>query len=270
VTGTPDRQELAELLALASRAAREAGELLRTARPDDIRGKTNARDLVTEWDLRSQELITNVLAESGIAVVGEEGVHEASTPRRWLVDPIDGTVNFTHGLPLWCVSIAFDDTRQHARTGVPLLGVVWAPLLGWWFEASEGGGARDGEGKPLRVSECPALAQALLATGFPYSADDNFVEWEHMQRRARGCRRLGSAALDLCLVARGQLDGYWERHLAAWDLAAGARIVVEAGGTVSAVNGGPFDAYRGEAVASNGAIHSELVTELEQLAGGRT
>jgi myo-inositol-1(or 4)-monophosphatase len=252
--------ELVELLDLASRAAREAGELLRSARPEHIRGKSNVKDLVTEWDVRSEETIRGVLAESGIPVLGEEQGGAATGDTRWIVDPIDGTVNFTHGLPLWCVSIALE------LDGDLAVGVVNAPLLDWWFEASRGGGARDGAGAPLRVSTCSALPRALLATGFPYdlARDSNFAEWEHFMRAA-SVRRLGSAAIDLCLVARGSFDGYWERSLGPWDVAAGALIVVEAGGSVTNSHGGRFDPHSGEAVASNGAIHSELISELARV-----
>jgi myo-inositol-1(or 4)-monophosphatase len=252
--------EHAELLVFAQRAARAACDLLRTARPEHIRGKTNAKDLVTEWDVRSEEIIRGVLEPSGIPVLGEEQGGSRTGGSRWIVDPIDGTVNFAHGLPVWCVSIALE------LDGALAAGVVAAPLLDWWFEATRGGGARDGHGMPLRVSECSALDRALLATGFPYdlSTQNNFAEWEHFQRRA-SCRRLGSAALDLCLVAKGAFDGYWERHLGAWDVAAGALIVVEAGGTVTNLRGGPFDPHEGEAVASNGAIHSEILTELAKV-----
>jgi myo-inositol-1(or 4)-monophosphatase len=252
-------RDLTELLAFAQRAAREAGELLRTARPEQIRGKSNAKDLVTEWDVRSEELIRRVLAPSGIEVLGEEhgGTRGGS---QWLVDPIDATVNFTHGLPIWCVSIALELDGELA------VGVVNAPVLGWWFEATRGGGARDGAGRPLRVSACAELSRALLATGFPYdlSGDNNFAEWEQLQRAAM-VRRLGSAAIDLCLVANGWFDGYWERNLGPWDLAAGALIIVEAGGTVTNSQGGPFDPHSGEAVASNGAIHGELLHELAKV-----
>lgn len=252
--------EHAELLAFAQRAARAASELLRTARPEHIRGKTNAKDLVTEWDVRSEEVIRGVLEPSGIPVLGEEQGGSRAGGSRWIVDPIDGTVNFAHGLPVWCISIALE------LDGALAAGVVAAPLLDWWFEATRGGGARDGHGVPLQVSECPVLDRALLATGFPYdlSTQNNFAEWEHFQRRA-SCRRLGSAALDLCLVAKGAFDGYWERHLGAWDVAAGALVVVEAGGTVTNLRGGPFDPHEGEAVASNGAIHSEILTELAKV-----
>jgi myo-inositol-1(or 4)-monophosphatase len=252
--------ERAELLAIASRAARAARDLLRTARPEHIRGKSNAKDLVTEWDVRSEETIRGVLDATGIPVLGEEQGGSRAGGAHWLVDPIDGTVNFTHGLPLWCVSIAL------VQRGELTVAVVTAPVLDWWFEATRGGGAREGSGQPMHVSACDVLARALLATGFPYDAStgDNFAEWEHFQRAAT-CRRLGSAALDLCLVARGALDGYWERNLGPWDLAAGALLVLEAGGTVTNPHGAPFDPYSGEAAASNGAIHSELLTELAKV-----
>ncbi|HET7499423.1 MAG TPA: inositol monophosphatase family protein [Kofleriaceae bacterium] len=257
----------AELLEAARSAARAASELLRGARPQEVRAKTNPRDLVTEWDLRSEEVIRRVLDERtpGIPVLGEEGgqgTQGAPTggDRRWLVDPIDGTVNFAHGLPIWAISISLEDAGELA------VGVVAAPPLGWWFEAARGGGAHDGAGRPLRVSAISALDHALLVTGFPYDRatrpDNNFAEWEHLQRRAGACRRLGAAALDLCLVASGSMDGYWERHLKPWDVGAGALIVAEAGGTVTDWTGRRFDVHEGAVVATNGAIHEELVAEL--------
>jgi len=251
------------MIEAARAAARAASELLRDVRPQDVRGKGNPRDLVTEWDLRSEEVIRRVLAEHtpGVPVLGEEGGQgEGAGDQRWLVDPIDGTVNFAHGLPIWSISIALEDAGQIA------VGVVCAPQLGWWFEASRAGGARDGTGKALRVSTVARLDHALLSTGFPYDRatrpDNNFAEWEHIQRRAGACRRLGSASIDLCLVARGFLDGYWERHLKPWDIAAGVLIVAEAGGIVTDWKGGRFDVHEGAVVATNGAIHEELVAEL--------
>ena len=255
--------ELAELMDAARAAARAASELLRDARPQEVRGKGNPKDLVTEWDLRSEDAIRRVLAERtpGLPVLGEEAGQGAGTgDRRWLVDPIDGTVNFAHGLPIWSISIALEDA------GALLVGVVAAPRLGWWFEAARGGGAHDGAGRALRVSAITELAHALLVTGFPYDRatrpDNNFAEWEHLQRRAGACRRLGAASIDLCLVACGWMDGYWERHLKPWDTGAGALIVAEAGGIVTDWAGGRFDVHEGAVVASNGAIHEELVAEL--------
>ncbi len=216
--------------------------------------------------MRSEERIRAVLDERapGIPVLGEEGGQGAGAAGglRWLVDPIDGTVNFAHGVPIWCVSIALEDA------GRVLAGVVVAPALDWWFEATAGGGARDGSGAPLRVSAIDQIGHALLATGFPYDRAtnplNNFAEWEHF-KRISSVRRLGAAALDLCLVARGAFDGYWERHLKPWDVAAGALIVTEAGGTVTGMTGGPFDPHTGEAVATNGAIHEALISELGEV-----
>ena len=260
-------REASELLATAAYAARAAATLLAGARPAAIRDKGNPRDLVTEWDLRAEECIRAALEERtpGAAVLGEEGGAAAgdggaASELRWVVDPIDGTVIFAHGLPLWAVSIACE------QRGVVVAGVVVAPVLGWWFEAARGGGARDERGEPLRVSAQPRLDRAMLSTGFPYdratSPLNNFAEWEHLQRRAGACRRLGAASLDLCLVARGWLDGYWERRLQPWDIAAGALVVAEAGGTVTDTRGGAFDPHAGEVVATNGAIHGELIAEL--------
>jgi myo-inositol-1(or 4)-monophosphatase len=259
--------EAAELLASACAAARAAQALLAGVEPAEIRRKGGTpHDLVTEWDLRSEEVIRQVLGERtpGIPVLGEEGGQGAGGgARRWLVDPIDGTVNFAHGLPIWAISIALEDADAIVA------GVVCAPRLGWWFQAARGGGAHDGAGRRLAVSATATVEQALLVTGFPYDRatrpDNNFAEWEHLQRRAGACRRLGAAALDLCLVACGQMDGYWERHLKSWDVAAGALIVAEAGGRVTDWAGGPFDVHAGAVVATNGAIHEELVAELARV-----
>jgi myo-inositol-1(or 4)-monophosphatase len=254
-------------LEVARAAVRAAADLLHGAQASEIRGKSNPRDLVTEWDLRSEDAIRRVLEPTGIPVLGEEGGGQRA-PEQWLVDPIDGTVNFAHGLPIWSISIAL------VRGGQLIVGVVAAPVLGWWFEASAGGGARDGDGAPLRVSSCRSLPEALLVTGFPYdratSPINNFAEWEHFQRAAGACRRLGAASVDLCLVARGWMDGYWERKLSPWDLAAGALIVVEAGGTVTDTRGGPLDLHEGEVVASNGAIHQELIAGLDEVRRARS
>ena len=252
---------MSDLLVAASAAARAAAALLRDARPDRVKSKSNPRDLVTEWDVKSEELIRRVLEEHapGLPVIGEEGGGELDKGRvHWLVDPIDGTVNFAHGLPLWCVSIAA------AQGGDVLAGVVVAPLLDWWFEASRGHGARDGTGATLAVSTTARLDQALLGTGFPYdmTANNNLDRWSHLMKTAGSCRRLGSAAIDLCLLARGALDGHWENRLQPWDLAAGVLIIREAGGTVTNMTGGPFDLYDGEVLATNGAIHGELIAEL--------
>jgi myo-inositol-1(or 4)-monophosphatase len=256
---------LHDLLETARVAARTASQVLAGARPASIRTKRNLRDLVTEWDVRAEATIREVLEARapGIAILGEEGGQsgDAGGGMRWLVDPIDGTVNFAHGLPLWSISIALEDAAKQ-----PIVGVVAVPALGWWFEAIAGHGARDHTGAPLAVSAQDRLDRALLSTGFPYDRAthpmNNFAEWEHLQRVAGECRRLGCASLDLCLVACGWLDGYWERRLSPWDIAAGALIVAEARGTVTSTTNGPFDSHSGEVVATNGAIHTELIAEL--------
>jgi myo-inositol-1(or 4)-monophosphatase len=274
---------------LALATGRAAAAILR-----DAAGKAGAvrhkhgldTDWVTEWDERAEALIVAGLRAGapGTRILGEEGgLHDASTkPRggpepalpvggderqrdpvgRWLVDPVDGTVNFTHGLPIYGVSIAYEEG------GRVQAGVVLAPSLGWEFAAARGHGATM-NGEPLAVSRVSHLRQALLTTGFPAdrltSAQNNYKQWEHFQNVAGAVRRLGAASLDLCMVARGWCDGYWEYKLKPWDLAAGALIVEEAGGRVSGPAGEPFDVDAGEIVASNGRIHEQIVDELRGL-----
>ena len=272
--------QLPEMLALARRAAAEAAEVLRGVRARDVRAKANPRDLVTEWDLRSEEVIRACLSGGApdVVVIGEEGgsgagvvdgaVASAAGGARWYVDPIDGTLNFAHGLPLWAISIGLQLGDDLA------IGVVHAPALGWEFYAHTGGGAwlveRGGPPVRLEVSAVGQLDHALLVTGFPSDRasrpDNNFAEWEHFKRVASGCRRLGAASLDLCLVARGALDGYWERGLRPWDLAAGAVIVREAGGGIAGTAGGPFDLLAGDVVAANATLAPLIVAELAAVA----
>jgi len=260
-------KEAKEALSLARSVAGEGATLLRGAVDNigTIRTKSTLRDLVTEWDTRCEDLIRERLlaATPEIPLLGEErGSSGVATESEylWLVDPIDGTVNFAHGLPLFSVVIALE------RNGQPIAGVVVAPAMGWEFYAHDGGGAFV-NGQPLRVSKITKLEQAMLASGFPYdratSADNNFAEWEHFQRVAGACRRLGCASIDLALVARGWLDGYWETRLQPWDMSAGALLVREAGGRVTSINGGRFVSKDGNAVASNGAIHNQILDELE-------
>jgi myo-inositol-1(or 4)-monophosphatase len=263
-----------ELLAIARAAAAEAAAMLAGVHAARVTTKSNPRDLVTEWDTRSEALIRARLgaATPEIPIVGEEGGGDLTAPRRWLVDPIDGTVNFAHGLPLWTVAIALD-----GPDGVEV-GVVTAPALGWSFWGRRGGGAFADRGagvERLAVSARDSIERALLVTGFPYDAataapgDSNFAEWEHMQRVAGGCRRLGAASLDLCLVAAGAIDGYWERRLSPWDIAAGALFVAEAGGIVTDTRGGPFRAASGDVAAGGSAIHEAIVRELAIVAAAR-
>ncbi|MBK9036057.1 MAG: inositol monophosphatase [Myxococcales bacterium] len=263
-----DLAALDRMLALARAIAGECRALLDAARPDHVGYKSNPRDLVTEWDTRCEELVRARLgaATPEIPILGEEGGGTRDAPRRWLVDPIDGTVNFAHGLPLWAVSIALE-----GPAGVEV-GVVTAPALGWTFWGRRGGGAFADRGRGverLQVSAVDRLERALLVSGFPYdratNPHNNFAAWEHFQRLAGGCRRLGAASLDLCLVAAGALDGYWEQRLSPWDIAAGALFVEEAGGIVTDTRGRPFTASSGEAIAAGSGIHQMIVRELAQV-----
>ena len=252
----------AELLAIAREVVAEAAAMLRDVRPADIRSKSNPLDLVTEWDERCEDLVRERLAARTpeIPVVGEERGGEGGTC--WMLDPIDGTVNFAHGLPLWSIALA---RMVGGRADV---GVICAPALGWTFHGRAGGGAFHDD-LPLRVSAVAPLGRAMLVTGFPYDRathpENNFARWGHFQRHAGAVRRLGAASLDLCFVARGWIDGYWERRLHPWDVAAGALFVEEAGGIVTDTRGGPFDAYAGEVVASNGVIHEDMLNELAKV-----
>ncbi|MEE1797337.1 MULTISPECIES: inositol monophosphatase family protein [unclassified Streptomyces] len=220
-----------ELLALALEAARRAGALLRDGRPDDLAvaaTKSSPIDVVTEMDIAAEKLITGYLADHrpDDGFLGEEGASTAgSSGVRWVIDPLDGTVNYLYGLPTWSVSIAAE------RDGETLVGVVEAPMRRETFRAVLGGGAFLGD-RPLRCRPAPPLEQALVSTGFNYVTTVRAHQAEIAQRlipRLRDIRRGGSAAIDLCDVAAGRLDGYYERGLHPWDLAAGDLIAREAG-----------------------------------------
>ncbi len=255
----------------------EAGRLLANGafRSHAAASKSLRTDLVTEYDRRSEAYLTARIASRFpedliVAEEASQGELAAAKPgqRRWLIDPLDGTTNFSHGLPFFCISIAVE------VDGVVQAGAVEAPALGWRFVAEQGSGAwlwrRDptaaggGGGTPhrLRVSQTDTLGGALLATGFPYdratSPENNFAEFVALQKRALAVRRVGAAALDLALTASGQFDGYWEMKLKPWDLAAGILLVTEAGGRVTNYDGGPIVFGEGRVVASNGHIHDEL------------
>jgi myo-inositol-1(or 4)-monophosphatase len=255
-----------QALAIAEQAGQAAARVLDGAQREigAIRSKDGRdTDWVTDWDERSERAIVEVLraAAPGAAILAEEGGVLAADrgDGRWLVDPVDGTVNFAHGLPIYGVSIAYEVAGQVQA------GVVLAPALGWVFTASRGGGARC-NGEALQVSRVAHLRQAMLVTGFPAdrltNPDNNYRRWEHFQNVAGAVRRLGAASLDLCMVARGWFDGYWETRLKPWDLAAGALIVEEAGGRISASDGSPWQIESGDILASNGRIHDQVVAEL--------
>ncbi|MDW7711282.1 MAG: inositol monophosphatase family protein [Deferrisomatales bacterium] len=249
------------MLAAAVEAARTAGRIqrehLRTA--FEVRRK-GAFDLVTEVDLACERAAREVLARlvPGTAVLGEEEGASGSGSGRWLLDPLDGTTNYAHGYPVFCVSIAWEEG------GDVRLGAVYDPLREELFTAEQGRGARL-DGRTIRTSGTAELGEALLATGFPYDRDAhprNYSEFRELTQRTQGVRRSGSAALDLAYVACGRLDGFWEPGLKPWDLAAGALLVREAGGGVTGYRGEPFTPYRENVVASNGTLHPALLQVL--------
>lgn len=257
------------MLATALEIAEEAAALMREGfRAGVAVHKKGAIDLLTEYDLRVEEHVRARLraAFPEHAIVGEEGQQQAVDGRPvWYVDPIDGTTNYAHGHPFFCVSIALWD-EDGGR-----LGVVSAPALGVTWAAERGGGATR-NGAPCRVSSRGELRDALCATGFPYdrwtSAEDNLREFAAFLKRVRGIRRCGSAAIDLCLVADGTYDLYWEQKLNAWDMCAGAVIMAAAGGTLSGYEGEPADPRSGRLVASNGLLHAAALEVLAMARGG--
>ena len=257
--------DVAAVHALALRLAREAGAIQRERYETrlEIASKSRSIDLVTEVDraceahlvaaLRRERPADDILAEEG-------GAHAAGGAAwRWVIDPLDGTVNYAHGYPCFCVSIGVE------RDGVRTVGVVYDPLRDECFEAVRGRGAHR-NGRRIRVSQAAAVGSALLATGFAYdvrdSDRDNVAPFARAVKAAGGVRRDGSAALDLCYVACGRFDGYWELKLHPWDVAAGILVVEEAGGRVTDLGGGAVPASGREIAASNGLIHDELLRVL--------
>ena len=218
--------------------------------------KSSPTDPVTEYDRAAERLIVEAIRQlrPHDAIVGEEGANHAGTSGlHWLIDPIDGTANFVYDLPHWCTSIAVVDADG------PLAGAVYAPVLGELFSAERGGGATL-NGSPIRCSGVDQLSRALVGTGFSYSADRRALQGDRVARlvrEVRDIRRLGSAAIDLCLVACGRLDAYFEEHLNSWDLAAGVLIAAEAGAVTSDFAGG--EATPAATVAAGPGIHARLL-----------
>ena len=261
---------LADTLRVAQEVAREAGKILLEGwgtRPT-VGFKSEDINLVTEYDKRSEALIVERLARAfpDDRIVAEEGTTAGEArpgARIWYVDPLDGTTNFAHGLPLFSVSLGL------WMDGRAVAGVVEAPAVGWTFAGDVTGGGSTFNGKPISPSTTERLGGALLVTGFPYERNpvqNNLAEWTAFTAAAQGTRRLGSAALDLCFVACGWLDGYWERALHPWDLVAGAAIVEGAGGRATELDGSPFIGTTGRVLASNGLIHDQMIRILQGVA----
>jgi myo-inositol-1(or 4)-monophosphatase len=251
------------LLATAVEAVMRAGEVQMAHFGREFRvDKKGVIDLVTEIDIEIERGFRAMIAERfpDHAVLGEEFGAGDSTgpvpPLCWVFDPIDGTTNYAHGLPIFCSSLAFEVDGQ------PVVAAIYDPTRRELFTAERGQGAWL-NGAPLRVSSAESLIDSLLVTGFHYDVQKDPGEvielFASFISRSRAVRRLGSAALDLCYVAAGRFDGFWERKLQPWDVAAGALIVAEAGGQVTAMSGGPYGSREGSVLASNGLIHSQLL-----------
>lgn len=252
------------MLNFAIGVARDAGALLRDRLGTriDISHKGSI-DLVTDVDLASEKLIREAISTyyPRHEILAEEGgLTESSSEYRWVVDPLDGTTNYAHGYPVFCVSIALE------HKGEVVVGVVYDPMREELFTAERGGGAALNN-RPIRVSTIDDLTQGILSTGFPYdiktSKLTNLDHWANFAMNAQALRRDGAAALDLCYVACGRYDGFWELNLSPWDTAAGALIVAEAGGRVTDFGGGVFSNYKPEVVASNGKIHDRMIEVLK-------
>jgi myo-inositol-1(or 4)-monophosphatase len=256
--------------ALAEDLARQAGAILRD-RLENERAVTHKGlvDLVTDADQASEALLHAGLlaAYPDFRLIGEEGsvgapVSTEDQPWGWVFDPLDGTTNYAHRYPHFAVSICLE------YNGDPVMGVVYDPMRNELFSARKGNGATM-NGKPIHVSSESTLQHALLASGFSYQIADRpqqFAMWEVFNNRARGVRRDGAAALNMCWVASGRLDGFWERPVQAWDMGAGVVVVREAGGIVSALEHPDFDLYTPEALAANPALHPEIQRIIAEVA----
>jgi myo-inositol-1(or 4)-monophosphatase len=252
-----------------SAIAREAGALLMNYFHQHLKIEYKGdADLVTAADRASEVLIRERIKQQwpGHDVLGEEqGLNDQGSEYRWYVDPLDGTTNFAHGYPVFCVSMGLE------HRGRPIAAVVYDPTRDELFSAEQGGGAQL-NGEAIHVSKTPVLKECLLATGFPSHKrhkNPNIYFYHQITLHSHGVRRAGSAALDLCNVASGRYDGFWEFNLNPWDTAAGVLIVVEAGGQVTRFDGSPFELNSRETLASNGLIHDALRLEFEEIFAGR-
>jgi myo-inositol-1(or 4)-monophosphatase len=257
-------------LVVAIDAVRRAGEIQLAFLGGDLDITIKeGTDIVTKADLAVEAMFRRMIAERfpGHGVLAEEMPAMNDTPSaarghyRWLFDPIDGTVNYAHGLPFFCASLALE------VSGVVEVAAVYEPSRQELFSAERSKGAWL-NGQAIGVSKTARISEAALGTGFPHSAIERDRAMEELLGglaiRARAMRRFGSAALDLCYVACGRLDGFWDKNLKAWDIAAGSLIVEEAGGTVTAITGATFSCDAGNVLASNGRLHQELAGEVQR------
>ncbi|MGI9254121.1 MAG: inositol monophosphatase family protein [Thermomicrobiales bacterium] len=261
-----DAAEARSLLAFAEDAARQGGAILRErfGRPHEVRYKGTI-DIVTEADQASEALIVGLVRAAYPAhdLIGEEGSRGESSdsPWRWVIDPLDGTTNFAHNLPTFAVSIGLE------HGGEPVLGVVYDPMRDECFSAARGHGATL-NGAPIGVSPVDELIGSVLVTGFSYDFERRARQahlWRSFLTRVQAIRQTGSAALNLCFVAAGRIDGYWERGIAPWDVAAGAAILLEAGGVITDFQGNPYRSDDRVVLAGNPTIHGLMRAIIDEV-----
>jgi myo-inositol-1(or 4)-monophosphatase len=247
--------------------AREAGEIIRDSfgKNFQIESKSGENDLVTEVDKKSEETIVNFIQKTypshGI-LAEERGELIRNSEYLWVIDPLDGTTNFAHGLPIFSVSIGLQKNNK------TVAGVVYDVMRDLVYSTEAGSGAFVDD-KKLMVSKKEHIEQSMFVTGFPYNIKENpekaFERFEIMTRRSRAVRRLGSAAIDLCYVAEGVFEGFWEVHLKPWDVCAGKLLVEEAGGIVTDFNGDFIDIFSKRILASNKFVHTKIMELLNQV-----
>jgi myo-inositol-1(or 4)-monophosphatase len=260
-------------LATAVEIVLRAGDIQMARRESGFRvDKKGTIDLVTEVDLECERMCRAIIAERFPQhdILAEElssgPTERATSSHRWVFDPLDGTTNYAHGLPIFCASLALE------IDGRPEAAAIYDPTRAELFTAERGEGAYL-NGTRLHVSSADRLIDALLVTGFPYDVHQRSADlvalFAAFLSHARAVRRLGSAALDLCYVAAGRFDGFWEQHLKPWDVAAGALVVTEAGGQVTGMDGSPFDPVAAHLIASNGRVHGAIVDVIREFRSGR-
>ena len=255
--------DLEQVQRIGIAAAYQGAEVLRSRFGSMFKVSKKGRiDLVTEADTEAEHAIIETIASAfpDHSILAEEsGLQKESSPLQWIIDPLDGTTNFVHGLSLYAVSIAF------AVEGEVVFGIVLSPPAEELFMAVSGEGATL-NGRPVSVSSESALSESLLVTGFPYSIEEDFKpiseRFIKCLKAAQGVRRLGSAALDLCYVACGRFTGFWEQNIQPWDTAAGFLLVQEAGGRVTDYSDQPYTIGKREILATNGMIHQEMLSLL--------
>ena len=252
---------MADLKQVLLEATQEAGKIIQQYFQGtfSIDNKEGINNLVTEVDTKAETRIIEVIRSyfPDHSIISEEvGELKQDSPYKWIIDPIDGTVNFAHGIPICCVSIGLSHKDEM------LLGAVYNPMMNELFFAEKGKGATLNE-QPIFVSKKSNFAKACLVTGFPYkwpeTKEHPIKVFERLILQGLPVRRLGSAAIDLCWVACGRFDGFWEYNLSPWDIAAGYLIVTEAGGKVTNFKGAPYSVYDKETLATNGLIHDEML-----------